>query len=161
MTTEQTDLQTAATRAVDLCRQGKWKVGLEILGRIAELDRQGTELPGVFYSYLGYGIARFEGKGREGLALCRHAIKVQFYEPENYLNLARIYLLRNRRYRAVQALQRALKLNPRHGAAVQLAREIGLRRRPLIPFLPRGNFLNRYLGMLRHSLRQKKDGAGR
>jgi len=151
-----TKMQEGAQRGIDLCRAGKWKAGMETLGNIAEADRQGTELPGLFYSYLGYGIARFERRGKEGLALCQHAIKVQFYEPENYVLLARVYLLRRRRGKAIEALHRALKLNSRHPEAVKLAREIGFRRRTVIPFLSRGNPVNKVLGKLRHSLSQGK-----
>lgn len=150
--TTTTQLQEAAQRGIDLCRGGKWQAGMDILGKIAEADRQGTELPGLFYSYLGYGIARYEKRGKEGLALCQHAIKVQFYEPENYVLLARVYLLRHRRGKAIEALQKALKLNARHPEAIKLAKEIGFRRRPVLPFLPRSNPLNKTLGKLRHSL---------
>ena len=162
MTTDQStekstsQLQEAAQRGIQLCRAGKWKAGMEILGKIAEADRQGTELSGLFYSYLGYGIARYEKRGKEGLALCQHAIKVQFYEPENYVLLARVYLLRHRRGKAIEALQKALKLNARHPEAIKLAREIGFRRRPVIPFLSRNNPINRTLGKMRHSLTQNK-----
>lgn len=152
-------MQEAAQRGIDLCRAGNWKAGMEILGKIAEADRQGTELSGLFYSYLGFGIARYERRGKEGLALCQHAIKVQFYEPENYVLLARVYLLRRRRGKAVQSLQRALKLNSRHPEAVKLAKEIGFRRRPVLPFLPRDNPLNKALGKMRHSMRQAKEQA--
>lgn len=147
-------LQETAKRGIELCRSGQWKAGMEILGEIAEADRQGTELPGLFYSYLGYGIARFERRGKEGLALCQHAIKIQFYEPENYVLLARVYLMRRRRGKAIQALHQALKLNARHPEAIKLAREIGFRRRPVLPFLSRGNPINKSLGRLRHSLTQ-------
>ena len=162
MTTDQrtekstSQLQEAAQRGIELCRAGKWKAGMEILGKIAEADRQGTELSGLFYSYLGYGIARYEKRGKEGLALCQHAIKVQFYEPENYVLLARVYLLRHRRGKAIEALQKALKLNARHPEAIKLAREIGFRRRPVLPFLSRNNPINRTLGRMRHSLTQAK-----
>ena len=162
MTTDQStekstsQLQEAAQRGIELCRAGKWKAGMEILGKIAEADRQGTELSGLFYSYLGYGIARYEKRGKEGLALCQHAIKVQFYEPENYVLLARVYLLRHRRGKAIEALQKALKLNARHPEAIKLAREIGFRRRPVLPFLSRNNPINRTLGKMRHSLTQAK-----
>lgn len=152
MTTDQTSLQSAAQRGIDLCRQGKWRAGLEILGQIAEADRQGTDLPGLFYAYLGYGIARYERRGKEGLALCEHAVKVQFYEPENYVILSKVHLLHHRRGKAVQALHQALKLNSRHPEALRLAQEIGLRRRPVIPFLSRDNPLNKYLGLARHRL---------
>jgi len=151
-----TQLQEAAQRGIALCRAGKWKAGMEILGKIAEADRQGTELSGLFYAYLGYGIARYEKRGKEGLALCQHAIKVQFYEPENYVLLARVYLLRHRRGKAIEALQKALKLNARHPEAIKLAREIGFRRRPVLPFLPRNNPINKTLGKTRHSLTQSK-----
>lgn len=151
-----TQLQQAAQRGIELCQAGKWKPGMEILGKIAEADRQGTELSGLFYSYLGYGIARYEKRGKEGLALCQHAIKVQFYEPENYVLLARVYLLRHRRGKAIEALEKALKLNARHPEALKLAGEVGFRRRPILPFLSRGNPVNKALGMLRHSLTQSK-----
>lgn len=147
-------LQETAKRGIELCRSGQWKTGMEVLGEIAEADRQGTELPGLFYSYLGYGIARFERRGKEGLALCQHAIKIQFYEPENYVLLARVYLMRRRRGKAIQALHQALRLNARHPEAIKLAREIGFRRRPVFPFLPRSNPINKSLGRLRHSMTQ-------
>lgn len=155
-TTPTNSMQDAAQRGIDLCRAGNWKAGMEILGKIAEADRQGTELSGLFYSYLGYGIARYERRGKEGLALCQHAIKVQFYEPENYVLLARVYLLRRRRGKAIDALQRALKLNARHPEAIKLAKEIGFRRRPVLPFLSRNNPLNITLGKMRHSISQSR-----
>ncbi len=37
-----------------------------------------------------------------------------------------------------------------------MAREIGLRRRPVLGFLPRASFINKYLGMLRHKVSQKR-----
>ena len=155
MPTTITELNTAALRGVEACKAGKWKEGLAILGKIAESDRHGVELTGTFYSYLGYGIARYERRVQEGLALCQHSIKVQFYEPENYVNLARVYLLKRNRRKAVDALNQALRLNANHPGARALAQEIGWRRRPVIAFLPRGNLLNRWLGKLRHQLKQK------
>ncbi len=155
MSTTITELNQAAVRGVEACKKGQWKEGLAVLGKIAEADRQGAELNGQFYSYLGYGIARYEHRVKEGLALCQHSIKVQFYEPENYVNLARVYLLARNRRKAVEALTRALKLNASHPGARALAREIGWRRRPVIPFLSRDNFFNQLLGKMRHQLGQK------
>ena len=155
-TTAQTDLQSSALEGIELCRKGKWKDGMDILGHIAEADRQGTELPGLFYSYLGFGIAKFQRKTQEGVALCQHAIKVQFYEPENYLNLARVHLLRHNRGKAVEAIHRALKLSPRHPEVLKVIREIGYRRRPVVAFLSRDNPLNVWLGKMRYQMQQSK-----
>jgi len=155
MSTTITELNQAALKGIEACKKGQWKEGLAVLGKVAEADRQGAELNGQFYSYLGYGIARYERRVKEGLALCQHSIKLQFYEPENYLNLARVHLLARNRRKAVEALNRALKLNASNPGAIALAREIGWRRRPVIPFLPRSNFLNRLLGRLSYRLRRK------
>jgi len=155
MSTTITELNQAALQGIEACKKGQWKEGLAVLGKVAEADRQGAELNGQFYSYLGYGIARYERRVKEGLALCQHSIKLQFYEPENYLNLARVHLLARNRRKAVEALNRALKLNASNPGAIALAREIGWRRRPVIPFLPRSNFLNRLLGRLSYRLRLK------
>ncbi len=155
MSTTITELNQAALQGIEACKKGQWKEGLAVLGKVAEADRQGAELNGQFYSYLGYGIARYERRVKEGLALCQHSIKLQFYEPENYLNLARVHLLARNRRKAVEALNRALKLNASNPGAIALAREIGWRRRPVIPFLPRSNFLNRLLGRLSYRLRRK------
>lgn len=155
MNTSMTELNQAAKRGVEACKKGRWKEGLAVLGTLAEIDRQGAELNGQFYSYLGYGIARYEHRVKEGLALCQHSIKVQFYEPDNYVNLARVYLLARNRRKAVEALTRALKLNASHVGARNLAHEIGWRRPPVLPFLSRNNFLNRFLGKMRHQMRQK------
>lgn len=155
MSTTITELNQAAKQGVEACKRGQWKEGLAVLGKIAEADRQGAELNGQFYSYLGYGIARYERRVKEGLALCQHSIKVQFYEPENYVNLARVHLLARNRRKAVEALTRALKLNASHPGARALAHEIGWRRPPVIPFLSRNNFLNQLLGKMRHQLGEK------
>jgi len=72
---------------------------IDLLRRVADAKDPGIELPGLFYSYLGFGVARFDRRVREGLTLCEHAVKREFYQPENYLNLARTHLLAGNRER--------------------------------------------------------------
>src|SRR6266508_900805 len=60
---------------IESCRRGDWNEGLRNLGLIAAMGDEAGTLPGVFYSYLGYGIARKEKRIQEGLRLCRHAIE--------------------------------------------------------------------------------------
>lgn len=139
-------------RGIELCRQGDWNGGLAFLGRIAEAERS-TALPGVFYSYLGYGIARCQQKTKEGLKLCRHSVKVEFYEPDNYLNLARTCLLAKDRSGAIDAVIEGLRVDPQHVELLALHRELGIRRRPALPFLSRSNPLNLLLGRVRSLFR--------
>jgi hypothetical protein len=138
-------------RAIEQCRQGNWDQGLPYLGLLADSEDR-TSLPGLFYSYLGYGIALREQRREEGLKLCRHAIKIEFFQPENYLNLARIQLLGNDRRGAWKAVREGLKVDPKNEELLVLQKELGLRRPPVLSFLGRQHFLNRFLGGLRHRL---------
>ena len=110
---------------IESCRRGDRNAGLRFLGQLAEKEEATGGLPGLFYSYLGYGIALRDRRIREGLKLCRHSIEVEFYQAENYLNLARTCLLANDRKRAVQAVRGGLKIdrnNPHLLSALQGAR---------------------------------------
>ena len=148
--TQEVNLGQLVDTGIALCRQERWEEGLDLLRKAARKEVKETPLPGLFYSYLGYGAARFQRSGKEGLALCRHAVEKDPYQPDNYLNLARVYHLRSDRRRAVAALQKGLKLAPRHRGLSDLRDEMGYRRAPVIPFLPRGNALNKWLGKRRY-----------
>lgn len=140
----------ALQHGLEQCRKGHWKHGVSWLSRLVDV-RGNDDLPGLFYSYLGYGIALCERRVREGLRLCEHAVRMEFYQPENYLNLARTRLLAGNRRGAYRALEEGLRLDPVHEDLGALARSMGHRRRPVIPFLSRANLLNRLLGHLRHA----------
>ena len=143
------EISETLSRALDLCRSGDWDGGLLYLGRLAESGEPSDGLPGLFYSYLGYGIARCQGKVKEGLKLCKHSIKVEFYEPENYLNLARTCILGKDRPGAVRAVRDGLKVDPQNLDLLTLYRDLGIRKEPVLPFLSRNNPLNQLLGRIR------------
>jgi len=146
----QPDFSRVLRRAIERCRQGDWEVGLAFLGQIAESERS-SALPGLFYSFLGYGIALRQRRVQEGLKLCRHSVKIQFYEPENYVNLARTCLLAGDRPAAVRAVLDGLKVDRQHPELLGLHRELGIRAQPILPFLARSNPLNQLLGRIRHA----------
>ena len=133
------------------CREGNWNLGIDRLSAAAESKTSG-DVDSLMYSYLGYGIAKFRNRKREGLALCEHAVKIEFFQPENQLNLARTLMLNGNRRKAVEAIERGLKIDSDHAELRKLLLEIGYRRRPVLGFLDRDNFLNVFLGRLRHSL---------
>jgi hypothetical protein len=140
---------------IDSCRKGDWNEGLRHLGLIAAMGEEAGTLPGIFYSYLGYGIARKEKRIQEGLRLCRHSIEVEFFQAENYLNLARTCLLARDRKGAVKAVRAGLKIDRGHRELIAFYRELGIRSRPVLPFLSRDNFLNQILGRIRHAWRSE------
>lgn len=141
----------ALQRGLALCRQGEWTNGLFFLGKIAEAGRTAA-MPGVFFSTLGYGIARYQQRTEEGLKLCRHGVKLQFYEPENYVFLARTALLCENREEAVKAVRGGLKVDPNNVDLKGLYTQLGIRQLPVLSFLSRSNPLNQFLGKLRAKL---------
>jgi tetratricopeptide (TPR) repeat protein len=145
------DLPEAMSQGIEACRKGAWNLGLPILARIAEDEQRSAALPALVYSYLGYGVALRQQRIEEGLRLCLHAVKLEFYQAESYLNLARTQLLAHNRQAAIRAVKAGLKIEKDNEALLELYRELGMRRGVVLPFLSRSNPINLALGRLRHA----------
>ncbi len=142
-----------AWRGIELCRQGEWNEGMYWLSMAAGVSSNSLEqLPGVYFAYFGYGLARYRGKRKEGLKMCKRAVELEFYQPDNYQLLARAYFLIGDRRSAYDVVERGLEIDASNEELLSLHRDIGLRRAPVLPFLPRGNPLNRALGRVRHRM---------
>jgi hypothetical protein len=147
------ELADAVKRGIEACRRGDWNEGLRHLGKVTAGGEVVNGLPGLFYSYLGYGIALRDRRVREGLKLCRHSIEVEFYQAENYLNLARTSILARDRKGAVKAVRGGLKIDRQNPHLLALYKELGIRSSPVLSFLDRKNPVNQLLGRIRHALR--------
>lgn len=146
-------------RGLERCRNGEWQDGLVDLAFLAERGAQG-EVPALCYSYLGYGLAHHRGQVKKGLRLCKHAVKLEFFQPECYVNLARTALLDDRyRRKAADAVLDGLEIDPEHPELLELRQKLGARRSPVIPFLSRRNLFNQLLGWIRHQLTYRKPPA--
>jgi hypothetical protein len=145
--------RAAAEAAIEICRRGDWSRGLTILADLVKERGLSEHIPGVAYSFLGYGIARYQKQVKEGLRLCEHAVRAQFYHPDCHLNLARVHVLAKNRKGAVNAIAQGLALDPRNSALRALQSEIGVRKRPVLGFLSRNNPVNRTLGKLRRQMK--------
>jgi tetratricopeptide (TPR) repeat protein len=152
MSETQIDVLETARRGVDLCREGKWERGFRDLCQVANAELQGERLPSVFYSYLGYGLARYEKRFTDGEKLCKRAIDIEFYQPENYVNLARLYSLRGMRQEAVEAIRKGLQVDATHAELREMVADLGWRRKPMLSFLSRDNPLNVFLGRMSYEL---------
>lgn len=141
-----------AWKGIECCRQGDWKEGLYWLTLAAEAKGKKDELPALFYSYLGYGVARYQKQQLQGLKLCRRAVELEFYQPESYDFLARTHLLMGDRRAAYDVVERGLEVDSGHEGLMALRSKLGQRRPPVLSFLPRNHALNRWLGMARHRL---------
>ncbi len=148
----QEDIFRLVDEGVEACQRGDWQTGLGHLAAVTRTESLQVQLPARFYSYLGHAMARVQGRRKEGLSLCQHAIRLEFYRGENYFNLAQVYLLGGHRSAAVKAVHQGLARDRNNRSLVRLARELGVRRRPVLPFLSRTNRFNILLGKLRHRL---------
>jgi hypothetical protein len=156
MTNPVDDPSETLREGIRACRQGNWRGGYTLLSALAQQQEKRGNLPGFFYGYLGHAIARCEGRKHVGLELCRHAVQVQPFQPENYLNLAATYLLVGNRRLAVKAMREGLRIDSTHAGLVDLNRQLGIRRTPPVPFLSRDNPLNQLLGRLTYRLEQAR-----
>ncbi|HET9209814.1 MAG TPA: hypothetical protein VFR03_05420 [Thermoanaerobaculia bacterium] len=147
------EIATSVKLGIECCRRGDWNAGLQYLGKVTQTEDPSTGLPGLFYSYLGYGIALRDRRIREGLKLCRHSIEVELFEAENYLNLARTCILARDRRGAVKAVRAGLKVDRGNQKLIALYKELGVRSLPVLSFLDRSHPINVFLGRLRHALR--------
>ena len=105
----------------------------------------------VYVSHLGYCIGML-GNIEGGEKMCRRASQMAPAVPIVLVNLGRILVETGRRQEARKLFAQAYRIDNTHSpAALELSR-LGVRKQPVIPFLGRGNVLNKYLGLLRHRI---------
>ena len=138
--------------ADDFFREGLRLIGeSNLLGALACFEKVQTKSH-LIQSYLGYCIAMERGQITEALNLCRIAIDAEPNNPEHYLNLGRVYLKARRRDDAIEELRRGLSFGDNRDITALLER-LGVRKQPVFTFLPRNNFLNKYIGIILVRLR--------
>jgi tetratricopeptide (TPR) repeat protein len=112
-------------------------------------ERSGNPAPRMKYlSYYGLALSLAAGRTEEAIEMCEKALSVEFYNPDLYLNIARVYLAADERRRAHRAICHGLRIEKRHQGLLIMLRSMGLRKRPPFRFLPRQHLLNRMGGRL-------------
>ncbi len=137
------EIESVIESGLELARDGRYREALDIF----EEDLCFTQHP-TATSYYAISLANVEGNYDKAISLCLMAAEKEFYNPEIYLNLGRVFLLNGQKAVAVRAFRKGLKYdNCNMGLLVEMKR-LGLRKRPVITFLPRQNLFNRCLGRL-------------
>lgn len=111
-------------------------------------------------SYYGYLIAE-KGLIDEALRHCKKAIKKasrtvgsEVILSTLYLHLGKVQLLKGDKRAAIKSFRVGLGYDPSDKAIIEQLNLLGVRSAPVIPFLSRDHFLNKYLGILRARLRK-------
>jgi Flp pilus assembly protein TadD len=90
------------------------------------------------------------GNLREGEIMCRKAVTLDPLRPILLVNLGRVLLEQGKREEARKAFTRAYEIDDTNAAAALELSRMGVRRKPVIRFLPRSHPLNVCLGKIRH-----------
>jgi tetratricopeptide (TPR) repeat protein len=111
----------------------------------------------IIHSYLGFLEAAVNKQYAKGIKLCRESIKILkeqlpvesgFFLSVLYLNLGKTYLAANKKKEAYDAFQKGLETDKKNEEILYEIKNLGIRRRPPLPFLKRSNPLNKYIGKL-------------
>ena len=132
-------------KGVSLLRNGQPGEAFEYLRHAAELDQKNP----YYLSFLGVSVARSQRKWAAAVELCEKALSLRRKEAQLYLNLAEVYIAAGRRDDAVEILDKGLIYFSVDTRIRRARANLGKRGAPVLPFLERGHFLNRSLGMLR------------
>jgi tetratricopeptide (TPR) repeat protein len=153
--------ESAFMKGLQAVTRGEYLEALAYFEASMQLGQRGSAgaPPMKYLSYYGLCLAMASERVREAQEICENAVRAEFYNPELYLNLGKVYLKAGRRRPAFGAFVRGLRLNPRHAGLIRELRRLGLRLRPVLGFLDRRNPLNRLLGRARASLSTRPFGS--
>ena len=110
-----------------------------------------TAKAAVGLSYFGLCLALVQKNYKTAIDLCRRAIDLEFYNPDHFANLTRVYLAAGNRKKALETAEAGLKDHPEHEPLLAARRAVGVRARPAVPFLDRQHPVNVSLGHARHA----------
>ncbi|HHO69805.1 MAG TPA: hypothetical protein ENK12_12355 [Gammaproteobacteria bacterium] len=142
---------SASSRARDDYRLGllffrkrQWRSAARHFGLAQSRSSRNDEFVNLYTSY--HGLALIRCGDVSGLNLCRHAAAREQGRAEVFVNLVLAELRFRHRRRAWEALSRGFQIDSGNPALHKLARKMGVRRRPLVPFLKREHPLNKWIG---------------
>lgn len=137
--------QESVEKGQELLRSGLQNAALEQFASAYERDPANAR----YRSYYGWAVALIENRVDRGLSLCRSALRDDYDNPEVYCNLAKVLLAFGRKSEALRYLRRGLMVAPTDPLLIREWRTLGVRKRPVLPFLSRRHLLNRFLGRIR------------
>jgi len=105
-----------------------------------------------FMSFYGYCLAKTGKMPKEGLRLCEDACKKEFFRPELFLNLGRVFMINGNKRKAHLAYRKGLSIDRDNRAIINELQSMGVRKKPVFPFLERRNPLNKIAGKILYRL---------
>jgi hypothetical protein len=138
-------------KGMDALEAGRGREALAFFESAIELERKMGDGPpqARYLSQYGLCLGTVMQRRHEGVRFCREAAELERYNPDVHCNLGRILIYAGRRKDAHHAFMQGLSIQSDHQGIIRSLKDMGVRRRPVIPFLSRDNPLNIYLGRVR------------
>jgi tetratricopeptide (TPR) repeat protein len=149
------DVLAALEHSRELLECGDGQAALQCLRTAYEANPGHPQLR----SYYGLCLGLEDRRYHEAIELCQSAVQQEFFNPELYLNVARLNLAFGFRAEGMRFLRRAAMIDPGSAGVRALQCDLGMRSPPIVPFLPRRHFVNRWLGSLRFRLTGRGNGS--
>lgn len=151
------NLEDLVQLGVAAARDGQYERGLIFLAEAyRHLGREHQRLSAPLLSHYGVCLALHRGRIKEAAEFCTFGVEKDRFNPDAYLNMARVWLAGRSRRKAVDAVERGLALDRHHRGLLEIQKQIGVRHVPVLPFLHRDNPLNVSLGKMRAKMKAKK-----
>jgi len=146
------DLSLIRIQAWEFICKGQYDLALQLIH--GPMQAKKKHKPDMIAMY-GCCTAMVLRKRKEGIALVKKAVSVDQNNPSIYFLLGLSYMASDLRRLAMEAFEEGLKLDPHHRPINNAIAELGKRRRPPIPILPRDNPLNIMIGKKLHQRRMR------
>ena len=141
-------------QGIDAARRGKYLDALATLGNF--YDQPGSaEQSSDGLSWYGLSLAVINKDYRHAVEVCNVALERQPWLAIHYVNLAKIYLGSGNRKKAVEVVDRGLKVQPNDQELKSLRQQLGVRARPAVPFLDLSHPVKVTIGQVRHAAKKK------
>lgn len=148
----------AVNRAIELTMEDAHEQALDLFEKNLTTLAEGTitdkRVAAAAFSFYGVCVAVVKRRYAEAAKYCEISLRSNPMSPDHRTNLALVYLERNDRAKAVEALNAGLRLEPRNRRIHRVLNELGRRKPPVIGFLSRDNPLNVWLGKKRADRRR-------
>ncbi|MBI5025134.1 MAG: tetratricopeptide repeat protein [Nitrospirae bacterium] len=132
------------SKGISFLRKGNTLNALAQFQKAFEIEPQNPK----YQSFFALCSAIERGTVNEAIVSCKKAIGREPETPELYFNLGKVYLKANKMGEAIEAFRQGLKLNANNKEISAILDTLGTRKRPILPFLSRDNFINKYLGFI-------------
>lgn len=139
-------------QGMDLMYRGQSREALAFLRAAVDIDGSRPESysgQARYASYYGLCLSRSSDRQREALSHCRKAAQMEAYRADVWENLGHVAIAAGRRGEAYRAFEQGRLIDPTHKGIAKELRKLGVRREPIVAFLPRQNPINVFLGRLR------------